>query len=46
MQMYSRHQATCQLLALTLSGHTAHVPATGLFQKPPETDAMYILPML
>jgi len=36
MQTYSRHQATCQLLALTSSGHTAHAPARGLFQKLPQ----------
>jgi hypothetical protein len=33
MQMYSRHQATCQLLALTSSGHTARAPARGFCSK-------------
>jgi len=42
MQTYSRHPATCQLLALTSSGHTAHAPARGVPKTATRTVAMFL----
>jgi hypothetical protein len=43
MHMYSRHQATCQLFALTSSRHTARAPTGGFYSKNCQRDGGNVL---